>query len=278
MPINRGSIPLKGQRESVLVQLRQLKSRGGRNRAGLYLAEGVDFCWRALNYGAKFDSFICTPEFLHRPEAETLIATLPSTCPIYTAPQGLMAKCLEAKPTPPCLAMIYSRLIPWEDQLKATRGDSPLFIGVEDGENADNLGMMLRSAEACGVNGVLLDDRTVDPLCRRSVRASRGAVFSLNMSICDDLSTAIDMSKADDLQVIATSAKAEHRYDEVDFCRPTLLLVGNEHRGLSAETRDRADHFISIPMMGKLSSLNIAVAASLLLFEAQRQRGWSQRG
>ena len=136
----------------------------------------------------------------------------------------------------------------------------------------DNLGMLLRSAEAAGVSGVVLAAGTVDPFGRRVVRGSRGAVFTVPISIQRDPAGVIEEARALGLQAVAASANADALYTDIDYTRPTLLAVGNEHTGVSDAVREVSDCVVRIPMLGRINSLNIAAAASVLLYEAVRQR------
>jgi RNA methyltransferase, TrmH family len=266
------SISVSGQRDPIIRTLRRLKTSGGRAKEGLYLAEGPDLCHRVLTYGGTLSSLICTEAFAASAEGLALRALLPSGCAVYTASQGLIGKCLEAKPTPQCIGLVLRVETPFEEMLQT---QNPLFIAVDHGESADNLGMLLRSAEASGVEGVLLGQSTVDPFSRRVTRGARGATFHLPLCLDVDLLSMITTAQESGLQVITTSANTETLYTEVDFTRPSFVIIGNEHRGVSRAVIERSDQCVRIPMAGKINSLNIAVAGSLILFEARRQRALS---
>lgn len=268
---SRGLIYIQGQKDSVIKTLRRIKTAPGRKKENLFVAEGLDLCKRAIKYGAKLQAVICTEQFAHSDDGQSLIHVLPLECPIYVASLGLIGKCLEAKPTPHCLALIQRETVEWSTLLESSH---PLILGVDHGDYADNLGMALRSAETAGVSGVLLSAHTVDPFGRKVVRGSRGSNFHLPLAVADDMIHAIHLAKERGIQVISTSANTQHLYHEVDYCKPSLIIIGNEHVGVSAEVIDASDICVRIPMLGKINSLNIAVAGSIMLFEAQRQRQW----
>jgi len=260
-----------GQKDPEIALLRELTTEEGRARAGKFFAEGEELVRRAFDYGGGVSRVIVTERFAASPSArEILDRAAGANVECLSASEGLLAKILEAKPTPECLAIVERRLVRLQDILSV---DRPLIIMVEHGENADNLGMLLRSAEAAGVSGVVLAADTTDPFARRVVRGSRGAVFTLPICIRHDPVGAIDQAKAAGLQVIASSARSDIVHTKIDFTKPTMLVVGNEHVGISDAVRDRADAVVRIPMRGRINSLNIAVAASILLYEAVRQRG-----
>lgn len=267
---------VSGVREPVIQSLRKVKTSGGRRKTGLYLAEGPDLCARAVRYGGYVEALICVEGFAQRPEGLELASLMPEHVKLYTCSEGLLNKCLEAKPTPACVALVRRVERPWTPE--SHQGSAPLWLGVDHGDNADNLGMLLRSAEAAGVTEVLLSGGTVDPWGRRVVRAARGAMFGLPLALHDSTLEAVERAQQAQIQVVATSAKTTLGYHEVDYTRPTLILVGNEHHGITPDVVERADVCVKIPMLGHIHSLNIAVAASLMLFEAQRQRGWVPAG
>ena len=265
--------PIAGLKEPVIKSLRKIKTAGGRAKEGLYLAEGPDLCSRAVRYGAEVTALICADGFVNQPESIVLRRSLNPGTPVYSCAEGMLHKCLEAKPTPVCVALVRRELNPWLPQAQLSHSPS-LYLGVDRGDNADNLGMLLRTAEATGVTEVLLSGNTVDPWGRRVVRASRGATFCLSLSKADQSLEAVKQAQAQGIQVITTSAKAEAKYTEVDYTKPSLLIVGNEHEGIDEAVVDQSDCCVLMPMLGHIHSLNIAVAASLILYEAQRQRSW----
>ena len=136
----------------------------------------------------------------------------------------------------------------------------------------DNLGMLLRSTDAVGADGVILAGDTTDPFARRVVRGSRGAVFTIHLCILRDPVRAIEEARKNEVQVIATSARAGAPHTQIDYTGPTMIVAGNEHAGISNAVRELADAVVQIPMHGRISALNVAVAASIVLYEAIRQR------
>lgn len=259
-----------GQKDPNILLLRELTTEEGRRTRGLFFAEGEELANRAFAFGVRVHSLILSDKFVDSEAARVLLGKAESAgVPAFTASEGLIGKILESKPTPECLVIVERRV---EGLSQVFEGCCPLVVMVEAGENADNLGMLLRSAEAAGVSGVVLTADTVDPFCRRAVRGSRGAVFTLRIGIQKDSARAITAARDAGLQVVASSARAETLYTRVDLTKPSLIVVGNEHVGISETVRSMSDVVVRIPMFGRIRSLNIAVAASILLYEAVRQR------
>lgn len=261
---------INGQKDPVIRLLRDLQVEDGRRREGRFFAEGEKLCLRAFEYGGKVESLLVTDKFASAPGAADLLARAGTAkADIYVTTTGLLSKILDAKPTPECIAIVERQVIALP---QAFVEENPLVVMVERGENADNLGMLLRSAEAAGASAAVLSADTTDPFSRRVVRGSRGAVFTIPICIQHSAENAIEEAKRSGLQVIAASAQSETNYTDIDYTQPTMIVVGNEHVGISEEVREAADAVVRIPMRGQINSLNIAVAASVLLYEAVRLR------
>lgn len=259
-----------GQKDPVAQLLRGLVGEDGRRRSGRFFVEGEELIRRAFDYGGKVDSLVLAERFAASPDSADLIERAgQASAEVTMVTQGLLAKILEAKPTPECLAIAERRVAALADMFTAP---CPLVLMVEHGENADNLGMLLRSTDAAGVDGVILAADTTDPFSRRVVRGSRGAVFTVPICILRDPVKAIAEAKNAGLQVVATSARSDIPYTVVDFAKPTMVIVGNEHVGISDAVRECSDIVAGMPMLGRINSLNIAVAASVVLYEVARQR------
>jgi TrmH family RNA methyltransferase len=155
--------------------------------------------------------------------------------------------------------------------------ENPWLVLVVDGvRNPGNLGTILRSAEAAGVSQVILTPTTVDVYSPKVVRGAMGAHFYL--PVAKGVSWSKMAEALEDRQILLAEAKADKVYYEVDWTKPSALIVGSEAEGASQEAKRLATERIVIPMQGKAESLNVAIAASVILFEAARQWGIQQDG
>ncbi len=147
-----------------------------------------------------------------------------------------------------------------------------LGLVLETIQDPGNLGTIIRTAAAVGADGLLLSDDSVDLDHPKVLRASAGQWFRLPMATSPDLPTAIAPYRQQGFQIVATLPNADRTYWDVDFCKPTLLLIGNEGAGLSPALTALADYSVQIPLAAGVESLNVAIAAALLLYEAKRQQ------
>lgn len=159
-----------------------------------------------------------------------------------------------------------------EEMLRKVEKKQVLFIVLEDIQDPGNLGTIFRTAEAAGADGVIMSSRTADIYNPKTIRSTMGAVYRLPFFYTEDLSSVICRMRACGVGVYAAHLRAEADYDDCDYQKSTAFLIGNESNGLREETASCAEKRISIPMEGKAESLNAAVASSVLLYEAYRQR------
>ncbi len=156
----------------------------------------------------------------------------------------------------------------------ARQRDEPPFVLVLDSlEDPQNLGTLLRSAEACAVHGVVYPTRRAAPLSPAAIKASAGATEHLLLAPVDDLAGTLVDLHASGLRVVGADEGASLSYADADLRGPLVLVIGSEGKGMSGPVRRRLDLAVRIPMRGRIASLNAAVAGSILLFAAAQQRG-----
>lgn len=152
------------------------------------------------------------------------------------------------------------------------RAEAPLVLALDGLEDPQNFGTLLRSAEACGVHGVLFPTRRAAPLSPAAIKAAAGATEHLLLAPVDNLPGALADLHSHGVRVVAAEEGAALDYLEADLRGPLTIVVGSEGRGISGPVRRRLDLSVRIPMRGHVASLNAAVAGSVLLFAASAQR------
>ncbi|MBP7776096.1 MAG: 23S rRNA (guanosine(2251)-2'-O)-methyltransferase RlmB [Acidobacteria bacterium] len=148
----------------------------------------------------------------------------------------------------------------------------PLIVVLDGVEDPNNVGAILRSVHAAGATGVVRQTRRAAPLDGGAAKASAGAVHHVPVADVVNIARALEELKALNVWTVGLDADADLQYDDVDLTLPTALVVGAEGSGLRRLVKERCDRLASIPMRGQLGSLNVSVAAAVLLFEAVRQR------
>ncbi len=147
-------------------------------------------------------------------------------------------------------------------------GRAPLFLVLEDIQDPGNLGTMLRTAEGAGVDGVIVSKGTVDVYNPKTIRSTMGSLYRIPLIYSEDLTTEIALLKKANITVYAAHLKGSVFFDEIAYQGGSAFLIGNESNGLSNQITAQADCLVKIPMEGSLESLNAAVAAALLAYQA----------
>ncbi len=243
--------------------------RAARWDARRFVVEGPKLLQEALAAGAAveavyLDDGSATPEHLGLAEqARERGARLYRTVP------GVLARACDAV-TPQPVAAVVEMVDQPLDRLAALRPD-PVVVAV-DLQDPGNAGTVIRSAAASGVGAVVFCAGAVDIFNPKTVRASAGSVFHVPMAAGAAVEDALEAVAAWGLRRVATVARGGRPYDQTDLGRPTAIVLGSESHGLPERLADRLDERVTIPMVAATESLNVAMAATVVCFEAARQR------
>lgn len=157
-------------------------------------------------------------------------------------------------------------------QVPAQRGQAPLFLILDGVEDPRNLGAIIRTAEAAGVHGVIIPERRAAGLTETVAKAAAGALEYVPVVKVVNIVNLIDELKKNGIWVAAAEAGGNMLCWDADFVRPTALVLGGEDKGVRRLVKEHCDYSLSLPLMGQISSLNVSVAAGVLLYEVLRQR------
>ena len=157
-------------------------------------------------------------------------------------------------------------------QAPLRKGQAPLFLILDGVEDPRNLGAILRTAEAAGVHGVIIPERRAAGLTETVAKTAAGALEYVPVVKVVNITQTIDELKKNNIWVAAAEAGGDMQYWDADFVRPTALVLGGEDKGVRRLVREHSDYTLSLPLMGHMTSLNVSVAAGVLLYEVLRQR------
>jgi TrmH family RNA methyltransferase len=150
-------------------------------------------------------------------------------------------------------------------------------MALENLQDPGNLGTIVRTAEGAGVTGILMSRGCVDIYNSKVIRSTMGSIYRMPFVYTDQWEEALRELKRQGVSLYAAHLKGQDYHDRQDYTKPAAFLIGNESRGLTEETAALADTYIRIPMCGQVESLNAAVASSILMYEANRQRRQADR-
>ena len=151
-------------------------------------------------------------------------------------------------------------------------GKLPLLMILENLQDPGNLGTILRAGEAAGVTGIIMSADTVDIYNPKVIRSTMGSIYRMPFIYVENLEQVVRQLNASGVHTYAAHLKGKNSYDAEDYTQKAAFLIGNEGNGLRDEIADAAEIYVKIPMCGAVESLNAAIAATVLMFEAARQR------
>jgi TrmH family RNA methyltransferase len=248
----------------------KLRSCSTRERSGEMIVEGFRECRRALDNGYRPRAIFHCPDFYLKNENEPALVDecARKGAEVYTCSRQCFGK-IAYKERPDGLLMVGPHVTVGLKDLKLP--ENALVLVTESIEKPGNLGTILRSADAGGVAAVIVCDRTTDIHNPNVVRASTGTMFSVPIAEATS-EEAIEFLVSRGFKILAATPHAEKLHSEVDLTGNVAIALGAEQYGLTAKWMDGAELRVRIPMLGLADSLNVSAAATILVYEAVRQR------
>jgi len=254
-----------------LKELRQAMAHPGRDARGLAAIEGPILLGEALRAGLRIDCAFVAQEAQHlldrlhlAPETDVLLV-----------PSQLLTSALATETPQPIAALVEPIDWIWRNILDGAvdspKQTSPLIVVLAGLQDPGNLGTIIRSAEAFGATGIVCLPGTVSAWNPKAVRASAGSVFRVPLLDINAQEAFAHLRQAR-VKIFTTALRDAEPADRADLAGPVALLIGNEGNGVPAELAAQANAAVTIPCPGPVESLNASVAASVLLYEASRQR------
>jgi RNA methyltransferase, TrmH family len=263
------AIPVSQLRSDALVHhIRQLRSADARQRTSTCYIEGARIVLQAIAAGVPIHVGVIAPALsMHQHAQEAIQALRDHAVPITSLSADDFTR-LSFKEQRHGVGAIIETRITSLNALPHVRANWVALSGIG---NPGNLGAMLRTCDAVGTAGMLLLDQTVDPYHPAAIRASMGALFSQHM-VRTSFAACCRWAIERGYPLIGTSPDAAQSYRELIYPAPFVLLLGSERQGLSDDQQAACQTLVRIPMCGTSDSLNVAVAASIILYEAFQQR------
>ena len=254
-----------------------LTNRNKRYRYGAFLVEGVRSLNKARAEGWVFESFLYSFEGRLSDWAREMLANVPTEIN-YALTDALMAELSGKEDTSELMAILKMR----EDDMDAvitSLSDNPVIALFDRPSNRGNLGTIIRSADALGVEALILTGHAVDLYDPDVVISTMGSFFNLpviRLSSGEEVDTLIAKLRArhPEISLIGTTAHTDNMIYDADMTKPTMFFIGNETDGLNRRYREICDTYVKIPMVegSYASSFNVGCAATVMFYEAQRQR------
>jgi RNA methyltransferase, TrmH family len=252
----------------VVKRVRQLGDRKHRRREGAFVVEGIQPVWQAVEAGAEIEILVVAPGLLGDSPAARMVADQEQAgVRVARVTSDLFAR-VSSRDGPSGLAAIVRAQVPGLARLAVT--PDSVFAALHEVGNPGNLGTIIRTANAAGAAGVVLVGPATDPFDPVAVKASMGALFTTPVVRAETVADFFAWSDASGITVVTTSAQAGLSFWDAAYPRPLAILLGAEGTGLPPDVLAAGNLKVAIPMAGTAESLNLAVAAGLLLYQARK--------
>lgn len=262
-------IRLTGSRNSIVKEVRSLKSKSARTEKKLYFIEGARFIAEALKENIDICYIVVSETFASAGGSSELLEQINhGRFDCYLLTDGLFESISDTQNPQGILAVLSQE----KKQLRDSSIADGLMVVLDAVKDPGNMGTIIRTADAAGCTGVIIPDGCVDIYNPKVLRATMGSVFHVPIYHCAGMTEAIGFSKQKGFLICASHLEGAVSIYQADLSGNVALVIGSEAEGISDETIRNADLLIRIPMAGRAESLNASAAAAVMMFEAMRQR------
>lgn len=254
---------IESKENSLYKETKKLKERKNRNKSGKYIIEGFRLVQEAFKAGVSIDYLVVTTDGKNKLDSY-LEQYIDGNMKIYQMTDSLFKDLISTEKPQGILAVINM-------EEKNINTDGKFYILCDKVQDPGNLGTIIRTAHAAGVEGIILTKGTVDIYNEKTIRSTMGSMFYIPIHYDDDNLSLTKKLKDEGFNIVVTSLATDKDFYQEDLKGKVILTVGNEGNGVSNEVFELADTKVKIPMPGNAESLNVAIATSIIIYEKVRQ-------
>lgn len=254
-------------RNEIIKEIRNLSTKSShRKQQNRFVIEGRNEIKLAIKGGIKFDKILYCQEILQ--EAVFLSIAKDLECEVVKVNKNVYEKIAYRDNTEGIIAIAFQKKI---NIYNLKISEKPFFIILDNIENPGNLGAIIRTADAIGIDAVFVTNSKIDIYNPNTIRTSLGAIFTNNV-LEINRQELYEFLKSKSIYIYATYLKASVFYHTIDYTKPSCIIMGAEHSGLDDFWLDKSNTNIIIPMKGNVNSINVSVSTAIIAFESARQR------
>lgn len=259
---------VSSSKNPIIKEVKSLYKKKDRWTSKLYIIEGIKLVSESINFGMDIKYIIYTDSFLNINEGTSLYNEMCGRDNLVNVPENLFKEICDTENSQGIIAVVSFNLKNKEELLNK---ENSFLLYLDEIQDPGNLGTIIRSADAFEADGVLLGKGCVDPYNPKVVRATMGSVFRVPLYFIEDNEFLVEL-KNKEYKIYATSLEGSVPNYEITYKDNFVIAIGNESRGVKKEIINLSDALIKIPMPGLAESLNAGVAASIIMYEAMKQR------
>ena len=254
---------IESKENNLFKNTKKLKERKNRNKNNKYIIEGFRLVQEAFKANIDIDYLIVAEDSVGKID-EFLLNYITSDIKIYKISENLFKELISTETPQGILAVVNMNIMP-------LKSNGSFYLLCDKLQDPGNLGTIIRTAHAAGVQGIILTKGTVDIYNEKTIRSTMGSIFYMPIHYDDDNLSLVNNLKEDGFNLVVTSLDTDKNFFDINLKGKVLLTVGNEGNGVSSEVLELADTKVKIPMPGNAESLNVAIAASVIMYEKVRQ-------
>ncbi len=243
-----------------------------RNKEGVFIAEGIKMFRECPT--SDILEMIVSESFYESNRDEVEAFENNRTCPIHFVSDAVFSHISDTKTPQGILLLVKQRMSDIKSMLTKPR---PALLILDNIQDPGNLGTILRTSEGAGISGIIIGENSCDIFNPKVIRSTMGSIFRLDYYVSVDVAKEIRSLKSIGIKILVTDLEESLDYEKADFTKSSAIVIGNESRGVSEAVKALADIRITIPMLGRVESLNAGIAASVIVFEMARQRRENER-
>lgn len=248
-------------------EILKLKQKKYRIRQNAFLVEGIKLVKHAIEKGEQVQTVLYCNQLLSEENLLPIVNLMQSQTQLISLSKELFEMLSDTVNSQGIMGVVQ---IP---KLLESLDPNGLYLALDHIQDPGNLGTMIRTADAAGFSGLIYSKGTVDPYSEKVLRSTMGSIFSLPLMPCENLPEFLAQVKVvQNMQVLCTSLEDSLDYSQVDYSMGSIIVIGNESQGVSTDVFNQATQRIKIPIYGEAESLNAAIAAAVIMYEAIKQR------
>ncbi|NLL82367.1 MAG: RNA methyltransferase [Tissierellia bacterium] len=262
-------IYISSSKNPIIKEIKSLYKKKDRWKNKLYIIEGIKLVHEAINYGMNIKYILYTDKLLYTDEGTSFYSILSKFDNLINVPDILFEEICGTENSQGVMAVVHFYI---NDTLELMNEKNKFLLYLDSLQDPGNLGTIIRSAEAFNADGILIGKGCVDPYNPKVVRATMGSIFRIPLYFINDY-IILEELKKNNYRIYATSLEGSIPINDVKYINNFIIAIGNESQGVKDRVLNLADASIKIPMPGSAESLNAGVAASIIMYEAMKQRG-----
>ena len=262
-------IEITSMKNPMIKEIKSLYRKKERMRSKSFIIEGIKIIEEAIDHSYPIKNIIYTDKLMNTKGGPEFFQTIKDRGKLIYVGENIFKEISDTENPQGVLAIARFQ---FEDLDKLIEKENPALIFLDRLQDPGNMGTIIRTADAFSFDGIIITDGCVDPYNPKVVRATMGSIFRLPIYYIEDSLRGLNILKDHGIKVYSTSLEESLPIYEVDYNNGFILVIGNESTGVSDEIYSLSDKLIRIPMPGKAESLNAGVAASIVMYEAMKQR------